>query len=760
MAVSPSPTATVGTEPMGSHFVVTTVPGDGLAGPMAALPHVLRDPIREPHRWSAPAVPVVARAVRALVAMHPWIAVDADAERLLAAVEELPEAATAVAHFCEHKPGVPGVVIAMEPDPELRAALARLPDRRHDPVLDRFWVPAREASLEALGDELDRLGTLTATPEVRRRVGRYEQPSLSSAAVVDVAHRCDVAVIENAAGEVGLRLCRRCHPDLEPDLAPLGVVTRSFDSWWVSIHGDGRLRALLETRPELLGGHDVLPALEAAARVAGTADALEALSAAEEGRVEVEGLTAPLRPFQGAAVDYALRARRTFLSDEPGLGKTIQALATLEAAGAYPALIVAPASLRINWLREAQRWLPHRTRSGLAGGDAVGNTDISVASYEITYTLVAGATAAPPRALVLDESHFCKNPTARRTQAVTAIADAMDEDAIVLLLSGTPVLNRPEELAPQLKILGRLEEMGGARRFARVYARGQELTTLNRRLRRTCFVRRRKADVLRHLPAKQRVIVPVAIANAGEYRAAQADVARWVRAQAEADEAFQREIATLDDEERAAAIRARGRDAEQRARRAQALVRITQLALMAARGKLDGAREWIANFVETGEKLVVFTRHREIGDALLGSFPDAACATGRLDADGRAAEVQRFQTDDACRLIVCSLDAAGVGLTMTAASNVAFVELGWTPAAHDQAEDRVHRIGQQEAVTAWYLLAAETIDERIAAVIDRKRELIRAATDGTAAGQDAVLDELLDWLSEDGAAAGRPRAER
>lgn len=128
MAASPTANATVGVEPMGSHFVVTTVPGDGLAGAMQTLPHVLRDPVREPHRWSAPAVPVVARAVRALVAMHPWIAVDADAERLLGAVEALPEGATAVAHFCEHKPGVPGVVIAMEPDPELRAVFSGLPD--------------------------------------------------------------------------------------------------------------------------------------------------------------------------------------------------------------------------------------------------------------------------------------------------------------------------------------------------------------------------------------------------------------------------------------------------------------------------------------------------------------------------------------------------------------------------------------------------------------------------------------------------------
>ena len=92
---------------------------------------------------------------------------------------------------------------------------------------------------------------------------------------------------------------------------------------------------------------------------------------------------------------------------------------------------------------------------------------------------------------------------------------------------------------------------------------------------------------------------------------------------------------------------------------------------------------------------------------------------------------------------------------MTAASNVAFLELGWTPAAHDQAEDRVHRIGQEEAVTAWYLLAADTIDERIAAVIERKRELVRAATDGASVGQEAVLDELLDWLSDDDGLAAR-----
>jgi hypothetical protein len=736
------PTPRVGVEPLGSHLVVVTVHGDRLATELCVLPGVVEESGREEDRWSVPAIPAGAIALRALLAAHPYIALERDAERLLGVLDRLPPGATAVAHLCEHRPGTLGVVIATVPDPAVTAALETLPDHRHDAALDRWWIPAREASLDALGEQLERVGKLTATPEVRTHIdGAFAQPSLSVEAVLDVAHRCDVAVAENAAGELGLRLCRRCHPELQPTLEPLGEVARTFDSWWVALDGSDGLRDLLLARPELQGEVDILPALDAASVRAGAAVELELLSAAEDGRVDVDGVAGPLRPFQGAAVDYALRVRRTFLSDEPGLGKTIQ-------AGAYPALIVCPASLRLNWLRAAERWLPHRTRGGLAGGDRIADQEIAVASYDVVHTLVDGATAEPPRALVLDESHFCKNPAARRTRAVTEIAGALDPEAIVLLLSGTPVLNRPEELAPQLRILDRLDAIGGARRFARVYSKGQELPVLNRRLRRTCFVRRRKLDVLRHLPAKQRVIVPVSIANQGDYQAAQSDVARWVREQAEADARFAEEVARLDEEARDAAVRERGRDAEQRARRAKALVQITQLALMAARGKLDAATEWISTFLETGEKLVVFTRHREIGDRLLESFPDAACATGRLDADARAQQVERFQTDESCRLIVCSLDAAGVGLTMTAASNVAFVELGWTPAAHDQAEDRVHRIGQDDAVTAWYLLAADTIDEQIAAVIDRKRELVRAATDGTPVGEETVLDELLSWLAQ------------
>jgi SNF2 family DNA or RNA helicase len=590
---------------------------------------------------------------------------------------------------------------------------------------------------------------VTATPEVRGRMERFEQPSLNVAAVAGLEHRCTVAVSTASAGEASVRVCRRCHPGLEAGVRERGItVTRSFDSWWLVVDGGGRVRALLVEQPELLAGVDLLNAVDVATAKARAVEEMEGLSSGTVGPTTALGVAATLRPFQGAAVQYAVRARRTFLADEPGLGKTLQALVSVQTAGAFPALIVCPASLRLNWLREAAQWLPERSARAMDPDRPVLDADLHVVSYDVLHRLTEPLQRCPPRALVLDEAHFCKNASARRTGAALAIAGALDAAALVLLLTGTPVVNRPDDLIAQLRILDRLEAVGGQRCLARAQHDPRELALLHTRLRRTCFVRRRKADVLEQLPDKQRVVVPMSITNRAEYRAVQADVARWLREQAEADERFLTEIESLPEREREAAIRARGREAEQRARRAEALVRVGKLALVAARGKLDPAVEWIDAFLQSGEKLVVFTRHREIGDRVLQSFPGAAVATGRITADARTVQIARFQEDPECRLIVGSLDAAGVGITLTAASNVAFLEMGWTPATHDQAEDRVHRIGQHNAVTAWYLLAADTIDERIAAVVERKRRLVRAASDGTPHDDESALDELLGWVAE------------
>ncbi len=198
------------------------------------------------------------------------------------------------------------------------------------------------------------------------------------------------------------------------------------------------------------------------ARAAGLVE----LSSATDAELEVDGLGGELKPFQRAGVSYLLARRRTFLADEQGLGKTIEALAALEAAGAYPAIVVCPASLKLNWLREIGRWLPGRTAQALSGtGAGSGRADITVVNYDIVAARLDELTALAPAALVLDESHYCKNAAAKRTQAVQRLSAEVPADGLVLALTGTPVMNRPAELISQLRILGRLADFGSGVKF-------------------------------------------------------------------------------------------------------------------------------------------------------------------------------------------------------------------------------------------------------------------------------------------------------
>ncbi len=297
----------------------------------------------------------------------------------------------------------------------------------------------------------------------------------------------------------------------------------------------------------------------------------------------------------------------------------------------------------------------------------------------------------------------------------------------MLALTGTPLMNRPPELISQLRILGRLGDFGSGAQFGQRF-RGQDAhQRLHWHLRARCFARRLKADVLPQLPAKTRAVVPVALDNEAEYRLAERDVIAWLRSQP-------LDLRALDAKVAAAL-------------RAERLVRLNALKLLAARGKLHAALHWIHDFLSSGERLVVFARHREIQHAVLDRFPaalhvlgDDSSARGTL----RCRRSRRLTADG--QLIVCSIEVAGQGITLTRSSNVAFLELDWTPAKHDQAEDRCHRIGQQDAVNATYLLAADTIDETIATLLERKRAVIGAVTDGREENEHGVVDALVAEL--------------
>jgi SNF2 family DNA or RNA helicase len=474
-----------------------------------------------------------------------------------------------------------------------------------------------------------------------------------------------------------------------------------------------------------------LPVLQEAREQHARAAGLVSLSSATDAPLAVPGLGGELKPFQRAGVRYLLEQRRAFLSDEQGLGKTIEAIAALEADEAYPAVVVCPASLKLNWLRELERWLPGRTVQALCGGGAgaaISEAAVTVVNYEIVAPRLESLRALGPRALVLDESHYCKNPAAKRTRATQRLAASVSDDGLILALSGTPVLNRPAELISQLRILGRLADFGSGVRFGERFRGADAHLRLHWHLRARCYVRRLKADVLPQLPAKTRAIVPVELDNEPEYRLAERDVVAWLQSQ------------PLDLRELDARVAA--------ALRAERLVRLNALKLLAARGKLHAALGWIHDFCSSGERLVVFAHHQEIQRAVLQRFPSALHILGADSPASRDAALRAFQAPDldGNQLIVCSTEVAGHGLTLTRASNVVFLELEWTPARHDQAEDRCHRIGQEDAVTASYLLAAGTIDETISALLERKRAVIGAVTDGREEEDEGVVDALVREL--------------
>jgi SWI/SNF-related matrix-associated actin-dependent regulator 1 of chromatin subfamily A len=457
---------------------------------------------------------------------------------------------------------------------------------------------------------------------------------------------------------------------------------------------------------------------------------LVALSQAADAELHVPGLGGELKPFQRAGVSYLLARRRAFLADEQGLGKTIEALAAIESDGAYPAIVVCPASLKLNWVREIRRWLPAREVQIISGtgSGSLPQAEISVVNYDILAARQAALSSLGPKALVLDESHYCKNAAAKRTQAVHRLAAAVPKEGLVLALTGTPVMNRPAELISQLRILGRLAEFGSGAQFSRRFRGPDANLRLHWHLRARCFVRRLKSEVLPQLPAKTRAIVPVELDNESEYRLAERDVIAWLSTQ------------PLDLRELDAKIAA--------ALRAERLVRLNALKLLAAEGKLHAALAWIHDFLASGERLVVFARHRKIQRAVIERFPSALHILGADSHAARDAAVACFQEPDGLgnQLIVCSIELAGHGLTLTRSSNVAFLELDWTPAKLEQAEDRCHRIGQQDAVNAAYLLAAGTIDETIATLLERKRAVIGAVTDGRQLDEEGVLDAVVREL--------------
>lgn len=474
-----------------------------------------------------------------------------------------------------------------------------------------------------------------------------------------------------------------------------------------------------------------------------------------DAEVEVSGLQGELLPYQRAGVAYSARAKRTFIADEMGLGKTLQAIATLEYVhDSYPAVVVCPATLVLNWQAEYKRWFPHRTVKVVTDRkEFPSDYDVVVVGYPNIKHWEKQLLSH--KSYVFDESHYCKTPKAQRTKSAVKIARSAPKSGIVLCLTGTPVTNRPAEYASQLNILGNLDKFGGEWGFYRRYCGAYKdkwgqwhleghsnLDELNDRLRSTCYIRRTKEQVLSELPpvVHNPVLVDGTAPAMKEYRKAEADIVEYLVQRA-------KEIAMeLGESPRSAAV-----IAKIKAESNQHLVRLSVLRRLAAKAKMPVVKEWVESRVAEGRKVVIAAHHRDVVDELALAFGNLRIQGG-MDINDVEEQKRKFMTMscEEAPVIVLSIQAAKTGHNLQVAQDVLFVELPWTPADVDQTYSRCHRLGQKSSVTATYLLCDRTIDEEIYSLIERKRGVVNQAVDGGPADEGTEMFQLVMNFLEGG----------
>jgi hypothetical protein len=477
-----------------------------------------------------------------------------------------------------------------------------------------------------------------------------------------------------------------------------------------------------------------------------------------------------LMPHQGELVAATAAGHRTFLlADEPGLGKTAEALLAAEAANAYPLLVVVPNVVKTNWAREAARWTPHRPATVVQGdGDAAdGFADIIVINYEVLDRHMGWLGNFGFRGMVVDEAHFIKNKTSQRSQHVLTLADRIRSRSarpLLMALTGTPLINDIEDFRAIWQFLGWIDDSKPLGQLADALE-DTGLTPADRGFdaaARQCvidlgIVRRRKVDVAADIPARRIADLPVELdGRAGRsIRAAEQVLARRMVARYETALANRSPDARVDGIDHDL-VRRVARTELKDATASQSGENVFTMMRRIGQAKADLAADYAAQLARSAGKVVFFAKHIDVMDAAEETFARQGVRFSSIRGDqtpkARQAQVDAFVNDPDVAVAVCSLTAAGVGLNLQVASNIVLSELSWTDAEQTQAIDRSHRIGQSEPVTAWRIIAAQTIDARIAELIDSKAGLAARALDGSdeevSTSGDVQLETLVTLLTD------------
>lgn len=484
---------------------------------------------------------------------------------------------------------------------------------------------------------------------------------------------------------------------------------------------------------------------------------IDKLSISEVIPIDVK-LKKPLFEFQKEGIGFIeAKNGRALIADEMGLGKTIQVIAWLQLHPELnPVVIVVPASLKYNWKKEIETFMINPPTIQILNGSTICKLtgEIIIINYDILPVWVNTLKRIQPKVIVTDEAHYYKTNKAKRTKAVKQLVKGIPH---FLALSGTPIINRPIEfynvlntLAPDL-LPNRwqfAQRYCGAKHngFGWDFSGATNTKELFEKINRTVMIRRLKCNVLKDLPSKLYSFVPIPIDNYIEYKEAEDDFVEFIKKDVEKQVRQKYEENIPEDLRSVVQFNEVKLEAlkQEKASKVNILSQIEKLKQLAVKGKLKEAMEWIRNFLEVENKLVIFCTHKFVIQELENTFKNIMIKIdGSVSQGNRQHAVESFQNNPKIKLFVGNIKAAGIGITLTASSNIAFLELPWSPGDLTQAEDRCHRIGQKDTVNIHYLLSKETIEEKIAKLLDKKRSVLDSVLDGKQTNEKSLLMELI-----------------
>jgi superfamily II DNA or RNA helicase len=548
-------------------------------------------------------------------------------------------------------------------------------------------------------------------------------------------------------------------------VVPQSAISRSLANPFLT--PDFSTVASVRPRPRLLADWELIrPLLRAFEQSAANARSCMTLPLSSHVHIAA-GLD--LMQHQAQLVAKAKEGHRTFLlADEPGLGKTAQALLAAQATDSYPLLVVVPNVVKTSWAREAAMWTPKHTATVIHGdGETVDAfCDIVVVNYDILDRHVGWLGSFGFHGMIIDEAHFIKNKSSQRSMNVLDLSRQIRDRTprpLLMALTGTPLINDIEDFLAIWEFLGWISgtEVG----LDLMHALEANATTpldpdfypaARASMIEMGIVRRRKMEVAQDIPARRIADVPVELegpvgssVREAERRLVQRLVKRYrstVAARKDSD-------ATVDVDEsivrQVCARELRDSNNDNTGENVFSMMR------RIGHAKAELAADYTAQLARNAGKVVFFAKHIDVMDAAERHFAKRGIGyssiRGNQTTRTRQANIDAFVHDEDSRVIVCSLTAAGVGINLQVASNVVLAELSWTAAEQTQAIDRVHRIGQDQPVTAWRVIATQTIDARIAELINAKESLAARALDGSdveVADIDVQLETLISLLTD------------